>query len=171
MVAIKKAPRTGRKLHGRKRAAKWQGPRSQRPRIHKEEATDCRRQQELETSRQFQDEMNLEALLEMKGTKGLAKVIGDLITKHAKPRGQQESGEKGYKELFKTLTARRKKSNKGKRSAYHVPRIRPVNPKLYKMGDGVTQSLLHGFLACRVQLQYVLRGWRRAIRKAPLCRR
>ncbi len=47
-------------------------------------------------------------------------------------------------------------------------RVRPVNPKIYKMGDGVTQSLLHGFLACRVQLQYVLRGWRQAVSKAAM---
>lgn len=48
------------------------------------------------------------------------------------------------------------------------PRSRPVNPKLYKMSDGVTQSLLHSFLACRRQIQYTLRGWRPATSKAAM---
>lgn len=48
------------------------------------------------------------------------------------------------------------------------PRRRPVNPKLYKMSDGVTQSLIHEFLACRRLLQYTLRGWRSAKAKAAM---
>ncbi len=152
MVAIKKARRTGRKFSGKKCASAWQTPSNMRAHTR-------------DKNRLAKD---LDLLLHTENTKALAEVMGTFIKKHAKPRGQQASGEKGYKELFKTLTARRKKSKKGKRAAYHVPRVRPVNPKLYKMGDGVTQSLIHGFLACRVQLQYVLRGWRRAVSKAAM---
>jgi len=102
----------------------------------------CRRQQELESSR----ENELEELRKLHGRSGNKRV-----------------------RRTKTLRARRR-PKRGKRTVSHVPqpRRRPVNPKLYKMSDGVTQSLLHSFLACRIQLQYVLRGWRRAVSKAAM---
>lgn len=47
-------------------------------------------------------------------------------------------------------------------------RVRPVNPKLFKMSDGVTQSLMHSFLSCRRQFQLTLQGWRPAKAKAAM---
>jgi hypothetical protein len=44
----------------------------------------------------------------------------------------------------------------------------PVDPELYTMEHGVTQSLIHGFLACRRQLQLVLQGWRLPSTKAAM---
>lgn len=98
-------------------------------------ATECRRQQEMESSQGGSSILaaNLETLINLKGPKHVARLI-----------------------------------RRGQRAVTAKPRRRPVNPKLYKMSDGVTQSLIHSFLGCRVQLQYILRGWRRAVSKAAM---
>ena len=46
--------------------------------------------------------------------------------------------------------------------------VLPVDPKLFTMEDGITQSLIHCYLACRRQMRLVLQGWRLPITKAAM---